>query len=132
MKNIKRAIPLMMILAVLVLAAVSIGMMADRGYGISTGLYLESKDGQALFILDNSPIVMSGRTKSDLFGRLEDGDKILVIHDGIQETYPGRTGVYAVFKVGGGTAGDIPQNVVDQLTESGWLDAAAEKQIPSF
>ena len=122
MKNFKRTIPLMMIVGVLVLAAVVIGTKVDQGYSISTGLYLEAKDGQALFIRDNDPIVMSNRTGKDLFDHLETGDKLLIIHDGIAETYPGRTGVYAVFKIGGGTAGDIPQNVVDQLTGSGWLE----------
>ena len=51
------------------------------------------------------------------------GDKILVIHDDIVETYPGKTGVYAIFKLGDGTADDIPQTVVNGLTELGWLES---------
>ena len=99
-----------------------IGTMVNKGYGVSTGLYLEVKDGQALFIRDNSPIEMSNRTERDLFDNLDIGDKVLVIHDGIAETYPGRTGVYVVFKLSDGTTGDIPQNVVQQLIDLGWLE----------
>ena len=124
MKKKTRLIPVAIIVAILVLAIVGIGIIAAKGYGISTGLYLEAKNGSAMFVRDNSPIVMSNRTSRELFKKLDIGDKILVIHDGINETYPGKTGAYAVFKLSNGTTGDIPQNVVKQLIELGWLETA--------
>lgn len=127
MKNKKWLIPVAIIVAILVLVIAGGGTMVAKGYGISTGLYLEAKDGQALFILDNSPIEMSNRTDRDLFDNLDIGDKILVIHDGIAESYPAQTGVYAVFKIGNGTTEDIPQNVVNQLIELGWLETLEEE-----
>lgn len=127
MNNKKWLIPVVIIVFVLILALVGIGTMVTKGYGISTGLYLEAKDGQTLLILDNSPIEMSNRTERDLFDNLDTGDKILVIHNGIAESYPGRTGVYAVFKISNGTTGDIPQNVVNQLINLGWLEATREE-----
>ena len=127
MKKKKWLIPVVIIVVILIFVIVGIGTMVNKGYGISTGLYLEAKDGQALFIRDNSPIEMSNRTKREMFDNFDIGDKILVIHDGIAETYPGRTGVYAVFKIGNGTTGDIPQNVVNQLIELGWLETAEEE-----
>ena len=109
------------IICVLLIGFVTI--LSSGSYGISQGRYLEAKNGQSMFIRDNSPIQMSNRTGKDIFDRLEVGDKILVIHDGIAETYPGKTGVYAVFKLGDGSTDDIPQTVVNGLTELGWLGA---------
>ena len=90
-------------------------------------LYLETKNNTAMFIRDESPIQMSNRTDKELFDGLDIGDKVLVIHTGIEETYPAKTGVYAVFKIGEGTTADIPQKVVNQLVELGWLETNEEE-----
>ena len=116
-------IPVAVIGALLIVIIAFAGIMINKGYGMSQGLYLEGKDGQAMLICENSPIVMSNRTNRELFDDLEVGDEILVIHDGINESYPGSTRAYAVFKLKDGTENDIPQAVVDQLIELGWLDA---------
>ena len=126
MKRNKWIISIVIIVAVFVLAITGIIIMINKGYGISTGQYLEAKDGQALLIRDNSPIEMSNRTERELFDELDMGDMILVIHDGIAETYPGRTGVYAIFKLSNGAIDDIPKNVVNQLMELGWLETIDE------
>ena len=126
MKRNKWIISIVIIVAVFVLAITGIIIMINKGYGISTGQYLEAKNGQDLLIRDNSPIVMSNRTEKELFDDLDIGDMILVIHDGIAETYPGRTGVYAIFKLSNGAIDDIPKNVVNQLMELGWLETIDE------
>lgn len=126
MKRNKWIISIVIIVAVFVLAITGIIIMINKGYGISTGQYLEAKNGQDLLIRDNSPIVMSNRTEKELFDDLDIGDMILVIHDGIAETYPGRTGVYAIFKLSNGAIDDIPKNVVNQLIELGWLETIDE------
>lgn len=126
MKKKKLLIPVAIIAAILVLVVAGIGIMFAKGYGISTGRYLEAKDGAAMFVRDNSPIQMSNRTDKDLFDKLDIGDKVLVIHDGIAESYPGRTGVYAVFKLSKGNTGDIPQKVVNELIDLGWLETEEE------
>ena len=126
MKRNKWIISLVIISVVFVLTITCIIIMINKGYGISTGQYLEAKDGQALLIRDNSPIEMSNRTERELFDELDMGDMILVIHDGIAETYPGRTGVYAILKLNDGTIDDIPKNVVNQLNELGWLETIDE------
>lgn len=124
MKKKKWFIPVMVIGFVLGAIVVALGVIASKGMGISKGRYLEAKNGSAMLVLDNSPILMSNRTGRDLFAKLNMGDEILVIHDGIAETYPGKTGVYAVFKLSNGTSGDIPQEVVETLTELGWQEEA--------
>lgn len=120
-------IPIAVVGFALILLIGSILIFSCTGYGISQGRYLESKNGQSMLILDDSPIVMSNRTDSDLFDDLDIGDKILVIHDGIAESYPGKTGAYAIFKLSDGSTGDIPQTVVNELIELGWLETVTEE-----
>lgn len=112
------------LIAVLLLGFVAV--IANKGYGLSQGRYLEAKNGQPMLILDNSPIQLSDRKDRISFERFDIGDEILVLHDGIEESYPGKTGVYAVFKLRDGTADDIPQTVIDTLAELGWLEANTE------
>lgn len=117
-------IPVAVIGALLIVIIAFAGIMINKGYGMSQGLYLEGKDGQAMLICENSPIVMSNRTNRELFDDLEVGDEILVIHDGINESYPGQTGAYAIIKLSDGDIANIPQIVIDQLVELGWLESA--------
>lgn len=83
-----------------------------------------------MLILDQSPILLSDRTgKNSPFDSLKSGDRILVLHDGIQESYPARTGVYALWKTGSGTVSDLPQSVLNTLAELGWqLDNAPDSK----
>jgi len=127
MKNKKWLIPVGIVGVIIIILFISINVMISKGMGISTGLYLETKNNTAMFIRDESPIQMSNRTDKELFDGLDIGDKVLVIHTGIEETYPAKTGVYAVFKIGEGTTADIPQKVVNQLVELGWLETNEEE-----
>ena len=127
MKKRMWLIPVAVIGALLILFIAFCGIMIHKGYGMTQGLYLEAKDGQAMLICENSPIVMSNRTNRELINDFEVGDKILVIHDGINESYPGRTGAYAIIKLSDGNTADIPQKVIDQLVELGWLEAVVEE-----
>lgn len=128
MKKKKWLIPVSIIVAIFLIIATGIGIMTSKGLGFSIGRYLPTENGTGMLVVDNSPIVMSNRTNRDLFRKLNVGDKILVIHDGIQETYPGKTGVYAVIKIKDGSNEDIPQKVVDDLTELGWYPAKVSKE----
>lgn len=116
-------ITLGVISVIVILLVLSIYILINKGYGISVGRYLEAKGGKAMLIRENSPISMHNRTNYDLVSDLDTGDEILVIHTGIAESYPGQTGVYAVFKISDGTTNDIPKNVVDQLMELGWIES---------
>lgn len=107
-------------LAVVCLAA--LWFLNEKSLGVSTGRFLVANNGSYMLIDDNSPIVLSSRLKNDkLFEGLETGDKIMVLHDGIQESYPGRTGAYAIRKLEGGSIDDIPKRVLDSLSELGWV-----------
>lgn len=133
MKKQKWLIPVVTIVAVLVVVIIGVRVLVYNGYDASTGIYLESKDGGAILICEKTPIQMSNRTERDMFDNLNVGDKILVIHDGIAESYPARTGAYAVFKINDGNTGAIPPSVVDELVELGWLEIKedVELELPS-
>ncbi len=108
---------------VLCVIVIGVFVLAGRGFSASTGLFLRTDNGD-MVILDNSPIVMSIRTENDnMFAEYESGDKIFVIHDGIQETYPGGTGVYFSIKLADGHISDISESVLRQLHELGWTTA---------
>lgn len=108
---------------IIILFVMSVYILLNKGYGMSVGRYLEVKDGNPMLIRENSPISMHNRTNRDLVDNLDIGDKILVIHTGIAESYPGQTGVYAIFKISDGTTADIPQKVVNELIKLGWLES---------
>ncbi len=124
MKKIKWIIPAVMAGAVIV-ALIALLPLALR-HGSSSGYYLEAKDGAAMIIVGNSPIQMSNKTNRDLFKGFENGDRITVLHGAVAESYPGRTGVYAVLRHKSGDAGDIPQTVINSLMNMGWLDGGFE------
>ena len=119
-------IPLFSIGFVILALAVAIGIIAVKGLGFSYGLYLEAKNDSSMIVVDNSPIVMSSSDAPDIFEVLESGDRILVLHDGIAESYPGQTGAYAVFKLKSGKADDIPTELINFLMSLGWLDGGFE------
>ena len=125
MKRKKWLIPAV-IAVVAVSLAVVVGLAARRSLDVSTGRYLAARNDVDMLVVGSTPIKMSDRGGRDLFDGLDTGDKILVLHDGIAESYPAQSGAYAVFRLGDGSVRDIPQRVIDELTEMGWMDAAAK------
>lgn len=130
------------VLAVLIIVCLILfGIMAKKELGFSTGRYLAGRDGVSLVVTDDapdgitdpeererymSPVVMSNRTERELFKKLKTGDKILFVHGGIKESYPGGTGVYAVFKLEDGSIENIPKKPISDLMAMGWLESAVD------
>ena len=52
--------------------------------------------------------------------KLTDGDRILIISDLINESYPGSTSAHFIIKLGDGDISDIPENTLVSLSELGW------------
>ncbi len=119
----KIVIPICIVLALILLIGGEIAYMNANSLGLSTGRVLITSHGSYMLIQDNSPISMGNpKNSAGLFDGLENGDEILVLHDGINETYPGKTGAYAIFKLKDGDIADIPAEVLTSLTELGWWD----------
>ena len=98
-------------------------VMTYKGYGVSVGRVLLAKNGSCMIVVDeNSPIVMSDLSKKGrLLEGIKTGDRILVINTAIAESYPAQTGVYRLIKLSGGDIEDIPNKIIDELTQMGWL-----------
>ena len=105
--------------AIVCVIAIGLFILAGKSISPSVGLYLQADNANVL-ILDNSPISMSGN--DDMFKKCESGDKILVFHDGILESYPAQTRAYFVMKLADGEMTDIPETVLVSLDELGWLN----------
>ncbi|MBQ8765791.1 MAG: hypothetical protein IJZ16_03215 [Clostridia bacterium] len=127
MKKHKKIFTLLFsIVAILILltsfVVAGFGIMTTKGYGITEGRCLITATGSYMLIDENnSPIVMSNQSEKDLFADLSSGDEILVLHDGIQESYPAGTGAYYCIKLNDGKPEDIPTSLIENLTEMGWL-----------
>ena len=107
---------------VLCVIVIGVFVLAGKSISPSVGLYLGTENND-MIICDNSPIVMSVRTGNEnMFSSYENGDKIFVLHNGINESYPGSTGVYFSIKLADGLESDIPEDVISQLIGLGWLD----------
>lgn len=126
-KKKKILISVFAVIAALILIATAVVIISfNRGYGATVGRALVTDGGSYLLIDENSPIEMSTKSnKEDFFKDIKTGDKILVIHDGINETYPGETRAYLCIKLSEGTINDIDKNVISELSEMGWISAAA-------
>lgn len=102
--------------------AVTLGIFAARGYGITVGRCLVADNGAYMLIAEDAPIKMSDQSKNkDLFADLTTGEKILVLHGSIAESYPARTDAYGCIRIEDGDSNDISANVIEQLTELGWM-----------
>ena len=127
--------------ALIIVCLILLVIMSKKELGFSVGRYLAANHGSSMVVLDDapenmsnpeladlykSPVVMSNRTERDLFKNLDTGDEILIIHGGIKESYPGGTGVYAVFKLRDGSIADIPQKILNDMTAMGWLEPVVD------
>lgn len=118
---------LVVFLLITAVTVIGMGVMTAKGFGITEGRCLITATGSYMLIDENnSPIEMSSRSEKDIFADISSGDEIFVIHDGIQESYPAGTGVYYCKKLSDGKPEDIPNSVIESLTELGWLAKKVE------
>lgn len=109
-------------LIVIVLLIIGIAALLFSGLTPSVGYVIAADDGQYLIALDDSPVVMSGSTRDEnMFIGLKTGNQVLILHDGIRESYPAQTGVYFCLKLGNGSPDRIPAHITENLTELGWI-----------
>lgn len=108
---------LVVLVSVVAIIAITLALLP----GLTVGRCLVADNGSVMLIDGDTPIVMSG--KNAMFQNLSTGDKLLVVHDGINESYPAQTRAYLVLRLASGTEADIPVKVQMQLAELGWVDA---------
>ncbi len=111
------------------LTAVAWGILTTQGLGITVGRCLATDGGEFMLIDGESPIVLHDRGRGDLFEKLSTGDKILVVHAGVQESYPAGTGAFFCLRLQKGSAEDIPAEVRRSLAELGWYKGEVPERI---
>ena len=105
------------------------GIASFKGYGVMEGKVLVTNTGYMIIDDDNSPIEMSNQSENEeIFKGLTSGDKILIVHDGIQERFPAGTGVYYCKKLYDGEYKDLPEQVIVSLIELGYIDTPPATQ----
>ena len=126
-KKILISICIVVSLILLTLATVLFFIIEQNNYSFSEGIFLKA-DGSFLIICENTPIVLSNRTKDEnLFDSIKSGDKIRIVHDSVAESSPAQTGVYYCKKLSDGTMKDIPDEVIHSLLEMGWFKEGTDQ-----
>ena len=125
----KLLIPILIICAVFI-AGIAAGAFAISysSVGISTGVCLVSDNGSVFLVDKNSPVRLSDFSDADRLSGLETGDRLLVVHDGIAESYPASTGLIFYVRLARGKEAEIPDTVIASLKELGWI---GESEAPS-
>ena len=120
------------LIAIAAVALLAGGVLWDasrRSLSLSVGHCLVGNNGSCMLVVDGSPIQLSDCTKKgQLLEGLSSGDRIFVLHDGVAESYPARTGAYGVWKLRDGSIEEIPVPVLDSLRELGWAFDGIEWQ----
>ena len=89
---------------------------------VLTGYSLKCENGSYMIIEETgSPIRYSfNKAIGTNVEKLADGDRIFIISDLINESYPGSTSAHLIFKYADGSLEDIPEETLMQLSEMGW------------
>lgn len=108
-------------LVILLLFVAGVVWIYSKSLSFSTARCIVTKQ-KCMIVLDKSPIGMSNQSwDENLFADLSTGDKVLVVHDGIAESYPGQTGAYFLWKLEDGSSADVPSQVIEALEELGYI-----------
>lgn len=103
------------VLIILLCIAVPIVFLVYNDYGVTIGRLLVSDAGN-MVIDGKTVIIMSDQSDDkDIFDGLRTGDKILVVHDGVEESLPARTGAYHIFRLAKGDESDIPEDAISSF-----------------
>lgn len=90
-------------------------------HSLSTGICLMTTNDKILVVVGDSPIEISNQSSdAGLFVGLETGDKVMMTHDGIDESYPAKTGVYKLVVSAKDCLDEVPQSTITELAELGW------------
>ena len=86
------------------------------------GYYLKTTGGD-MIVCKDGPCVMRNESGNDgMFDGLRNGDRIEVTYEYVLETYPGKMPVYSCKLLERGSIEDIPEDVLESLSELGWYE----------
>lgn len=113
---------LITVVALTTLAVTAFIIFMSEGKSLISGYSLRcSNDSYMIIEESGSPIRYSfSKAVGTDTEKLTDGDRILIISDLINESYPGSTRAYFVVKLSEGTIDDIPSETLLSLENLGW------------
>lgn len=107
MKKKKWILPVSIVSGVIVLCIAAVfafgAILSAKGYGISTGRLYFADNGT--YLIDSDDMAMRVSDCSDdaeLFKGYRNGDKVVLFHDGVDESYPAQTGGYYIIRTSKG------------------------------
>lgn len=117
MKKRKWILPVSIVGGVIVLCIVAVfafgAILSAQGYGISAGRLYFADNGTYLIDSDNMAMRVSDCSKdAELFKGYQNGDKVILFHDGVNETYPAQTGGYYIIRTSKGDGAYKPADEV--------------------
>ena len=117
----KKAV-IMFISLVMIITVVFVSFMLSSGITVITGYSLKCENNSYMIIEETgSPIRYSfNKAVGTNVEKLTDGDRILIISDLINESYPGSTSAYFIFKLEDGDISHIQEETLLSLAELGW------------
>ena len=125
MKKSKWILPVSIVGGVLVLCVAAVlifGIVfSANGYGLSTGRLYFGENGTYLIDDDNAMLVSDRSAGSNLFEGCQSGDKVVLLHGGVEESYPSRTGGYRIFRL---SKGDETYKPADEVLAIGRTEDA--------
>ena len=118
----KIIITVSVILSVFIIGTVAATLFFNNfSISVSTGSALLSENGTLFLVKRNSPVRLSFDSGKAYPENIGNGDSLLVIHNGVNESYPASTLAYFVVKTADGELSDIPEEVISSMKSLGWL-----------
>ncbi|MFI3238627.1 MAG: hypothetical protein R3Y47_11505 [Lachnospiraceae bacterium] len=106
---------------VVILIATILFITNGLKHTIATGICLVT-DNSVIVIVDDSPMEISDQSSiENMLVDLQTGDKVIITHDGVQETYPARTGVYKLLRIDTDSINEVSPKTITQLVEMGYI-----------
>ena len=123
MKKRKWILPLCIVVGVIVFCVVAVfafgAILSAQGFGISTGRLYFADNGTYLIDSDDMAMRVSDCTNdADLFKGYQNGDKVILFHNGVEESYPAQTGGYYIIHT---SKGDGTYKPADEVLGIGVL-----------
>lgn len=123
MKKRKWILPLCIVVGVIVFCVVAVfafgAILSAQGFGISTGRLYFADNGTYLIDSDDMAMRVSDCTNdADLFKGYQNGDKVILFHNGVEESYPAQTGGYYIIRT---SKGDGTYKPADEVLGIGVL-----------
>ncbi|MEN0642353.1 hypothetical protein MKY91_04145 [Alkalicoccobacillus gibsonii] len=102
-----------------------LGCASDQQVDINDsieGRFLKSSNGQSILVNDHDVVIMGNDTEEgEVCEDINIGDKIVVIADAIDASYPSSANVIRCKLIEEGSVNDLPNETIDYLQDMGWV-----------